>query len=105
VPETVGPKTVVPGAVAEWRQNWKVVAAAAVGMGLLSVPTYSMGIFMKPIEDTFGWSRAAISASHLLGHITGIVLAPLIGLVASFLFLLLGAYPEFPAKQQVPAKA
>ena len=79
--ETLGPGDTRPGAASEWRQNWKVVLAAAFGMGLLSVPTYSMGIFMKPIEDTFGWSRAAISASHLFGSITGIVLAPLIGLL------------------------
>lgn len=65
----------------EWRRNWKVVAAAAVGMGLLSLPTYSMGIFMKPIEDEFGWSRSAISASHLFGGFAGVVLGPVIGWV------------------------
>lgn len=65
----------------EWRRNWKVVLAAAVGMGLLSVPTYTMGVFMKPLEDEFGWSRAAIAGSHLFGAISSLVMGPLIGWV------------------------
>lgn len=65
----------------EWRRNWTVVLAAAVGMGLLSVPTYSMGIFLKPIEEEFGWSRAAISSGKLFGAVSGLLLGPVIGLV------------------------
>lgn len=65
----------------EWRRNWKVVLAAAVGMGLLSLPTYSMGVFMKPLEEEFGWSRSAIAGGKLFGAIGGLVMGPLIGLI------------------------
>jgi MFS family permease len=65
----------------EWRRNWTVVLAAAVGMGLLSVPTYSTGVFIKPLEEEFGWSRAAITSGKLFGALTGLILGPLVGLV------------------------
>ena len=46
--------------------GWVVVGAAAlitcVGMGAL----FSLGIFLKPIEESTGWSRSAISTVALL---------------------------------------
>lgn len=65
----------------EWRKNWTVVMAAAVGMGLVSVPTYSMGIFMQPLEEEFGWSRSAISSGKLFGAVSGLLLGPIIGMI------------------------
>ena len=41
--------------------GWVVLAASAavicVGMGTL----FSLGVFLKPIEESLGWSRSAIS--------------------------------------------
>lgn len=68
-------------ATQEWRRNWTVVLAAAVGMGLVSVPTYSMGIFMQPLEQEFGWSRSAISSGKLFGAFSGLLLGPVIGMI------------------------
>jgi MFS family permease len=49
--------------------GWVVVGAAAlitcVGMGAL----FSLGIFLKPIEESMGWSRTGISAIALLNWI------------------------------------
>jgi MFS family permease len=49
--------------------GWTVVAAAAVitcvGMGAL----FSMGIFLKPIEESMQWSRTGISAIALMNWI------------------------------------
>jgi len=46
--------------------GWIVLAAGAtvisVGMGAL----FSLGVFLKPIEETMGWSRTGISAIALL---------------------------------------
>ncbi len=66
---------------AEWNRNWTVVLAAAFGMGLLSVPTYSMGLFFEPLENEFGWSRASIAGGKLFGAISGLLAGPLIGLI------------------------
>jgi MFS family permease len=49
--------------------GWIVVAASAaivcVGMGAL----FSLGVFLKPMADTMGWSRGAISTVALLNWI------------------------------------
>ncbi|MGH7312134.1 MAG: MFS transporter, partial [Candidatus Rokuibacteriota bacterium] len=49
--------------------GWVVVGAAAlitcVGMGAL----FSLGIFLKPIEEAMGWSRTGISTIALLNWI------------------------------------
>src|ERR671925_716243 len=46
--------------------GWIVVAASAaivcIGMGAL----FSLGVFLKPMADTMGWSRGAISSVALL---------------------------------------
>ncbi len=49
--------------------GWVVLAAAALivcmGMGAL----FSLGVFLKPIEESMGWSRTGISAIALLNWI------------------------------------
>ena len=49
--------------------GWVVVGASSlivcVGMGAL----FSLGVFLKPMADTMGWSRAAISSVALLNWI------------------------------------
>lgn len=49
--------------------GWIVVAASAaivcIGMGSL----FSLGVFLKPMADTMGWSRGAISSVALLNWI------------------------------------
>src|SRR5512145_1852293 len=49
--------------------GWVVVGASAVivciGMGTL----FSLGVFLKPMADTMGWSRGAISSVALLNWI------------------------------------
>ena len=49
--------------------GWIVVGASAVivciGMGTL----FSLGVFLKPMADTMGWSRGAISSVALLNWI------------------------------------
>ena len=51
-------------AVDEWRQHWKVVLAAFAGMGVASVISYSSSLFIEPLEQEFGWSRAQIMSGH-----------------------------------------
>jgi MFS family permease len=65
---------------AEWRAHWPVVAASALGVGLMSVPSYLNGVFIGPLEKAFGWPRAAISSGFMLNAIAAIVLGPFIGL-------------------------
>ena len=62
-------------------RGWWVVSApflaAALGTG---AGQYGFGIFIEPLEETFGWSRAQISAS-LSFTAVGSLLAPFLGWV------------------------
>jgi hypothetical protein len=37
-----------------------MVAAAMAGFSLSTIGTHSMGLFMDPLSEEFGWSRAYI---------------------------------------------
>jgi predicted MFS family arabinose efflux permease len=50
-------------AVVEWSRHWTVVLAAAAGSFATSLSVYVLGLFMQPLQDSFGWSRASISAA------------------------------------------
>lgn len=64
----------------EWKQGWPVVVAGAVGMGSgIGLYTMVSGLFVRPLEAEFGWSRSEIA------------LAGAFALVASFVLPLLGA--------------
>ncbi|MCE4552899.1 MFS transporter [Roseateles cellulosilyticus] len=64
-PSTV-PSSAVSAEVSEFRRDkaWQVVLAAWVGvaMGLTALPFYTLGIFAKPLAQTFGWSRSVIQS-------------------------------------------
>ena len=46
--------------------GWIVVGAAAVIVGLGMGALFALGVFLKPMADTMGWSRGAISSVALL---------------------------------------
>jgi MFS family permease len=67
-------------AAASWRQHWPVVLAAGVGISLSTVPAYSIGIMIEPIEREFGWSRTAISSGKLITAVAIVLLSPFVGI-------------------------
>ena len=69
-----------PDAVAEWRKSWSVVIAAALGVGLMSVPSYSIGVFIGPLSAEFGWPRASIASVLLFNAVAAIALGWLVGM-------------------------
>ena len=54
--------TLNPQARAELAQGWPLVLAAAlaIGVGTMGIGFYSLGLFVKPLQAEFGWSRAAV---------------------------------------------
>ena len=68
-------------AVEEFARNWPVVLAGALGMALVSVGVYVMGIFIQPLEQEFGWKRAEIVAGMTIISLFGMIAAPFVGLV------------------------
>jgi len=65
----------------EWKEHWPLVLAGLVGMSFYSIITYTLGVFMEPLENEFGWSRAEISVGLTIFMLTAFVGGPLIGAV------------------------
>jgi MFS family permease len=68
----------------EFRLGWKVVMAAAlgVGIGVSGAPFYTLGVFLKPLSGEFGWSRAEASAATLFLTFGSALTAPVVGRLA-----------------------
>lgn len=66
-------------AASEWKQHWPLVGASMVGFSFYAVVTYSLGTFIAPLEQEFGWSRAAIAAGLMIFTVTAMIGGPLIG--------------------------
>jgi MFS family permease len=71
---------VQPTTAGEWRGHWPVVVSGAAGTTLVTLPLYSLGLMMGPLEQQFGWSRAQVSSGQAIVAIVGVVLAPLAGI-------------------------
>lgn len=69
------PKT----AGAEWQAYWPTVVAGIAGMSFFSMVTYQFGLFIAPLEDEFGWSRASISLGLTIFTVGSMLLGPLVG--------------------------
>jgi MFS family permease len=59
----------------EFRVGWRIVLAGLVGsmFGISALPFYTLGIFVRPLGDAFGWSREAIQwgfTVQMLGMLT-----------------------------------
>lgn len=68
-------------ASAEWRQSWTVVLAAATGMAVASIISYSNGLFIEPLEREFHWSRAQIMSGNSIASTLAVICAPFMGLL------------------------
>lgn len=66
-------------AAAEWRGHWPLVAASMLGMSFFSLITYTLGTFIEPLEQQFGWSRAQISLGLTIFTAVNFFGGPLIG--------------------------
>jgi MFS family permease len=86
-------------ASAELRQNWRVLVASGMGtaLGAASLPFYSFGTFVRPLESTFGWSRGQISTGFLFLSGTMAVMSPLLGFVIDHLGSRRAALLSIPA--------
>lgn len=68
-------------ALREWKDGWKLVLSACLGMSLSSLIVYAMGVFIRPLQAEFGWSRSDITSGFLINSCIGVVFAPAVGLL------------------------
>jgi len=63
----------------EWKTYWPLVLASMVGFSFHSVSTYSIGLFVTPLGDEFGWGRAEITGGLTIAALLSIPLSPVLG--------------------------
>ncbi len=59
----------------EWRRYGANLPPAVLGMTLVAVHSYGLGVVIDPLEQEFGWSRSQISAGPLVTSIVTLLLA------------------------------
>jgi MFS family permease len=67
--------------VNEFKRGWAVLLGSfiGVGVGLASMVYYSTGIWIRPWQEEFGWTRAEIGIQQSISVIVMMLLAPLVG--------------------------
>lgn len=72
------------GQAEEFRRGWRLVLAAAtgVGLGITGLTFYTLGIFIGPLTQEFGWSRTALASATILTTLTTLFLGPVVGRLA-----------------------
>lgn len=68
-------------AVAEWRRHGPLPLAAGLGYSMGVIHVYSLGAFMQPLQDEFGWSRAQTSVGLTIVGLAAAAAALPIGLM------------------------
>ena len=62
-------------------ESWRVASASSVGVfvSFASLLVYTFGVFLKPLAETFSWSREAVSAAFGIAAMTVAVVSPPLG--------------------------
>lgn len=66
---------------AEWTRYWYLPVAAALGYATAVLHVYSIGPFIEPLQQEFGWSRAQVSAGITISGLTGALFSVPVGLL------------------------
>ena len=68
----------------EFRRGWAPLLAAFLGtsLGIAALFFYSLGVFIKPLQAQFGWSRAALSGVPLIAIVGSAAVIPAVGALA-----------------------
>ena len=70
-----------PNPQGEFARGWKTLLASFLGMGvcIVSLSYYSGGIWIKPWQDEFGWTRTEIGTAQTLSTLVLVLTAPFAG--------------------------
>src|SRR6185295_20303241 len=66
-----------------FQSRWWIVFGATLSMLVAQGPVilYTLGLFIKPLNQEFGWDRASISAAGGLAAISSAIAIPFVGWV------------------------
>ncbi len=63
----------------EWKGHWPLVLSGTIGFSFHSVIVFSAGLFLQPLGQEFGWSRAQASIGLTMAALSTALLSPVIG--------------------------
>jgi MFS family permease len=65
----------------ELARGWKVLTASALGVtcGVTAIPIYTIGAFVGPLEQAYGWSRGSIQSATIFAYGAVVVAGPMAG--------------------------
>jgi MFS family permease len=66
----------------EWRRGWGVVLSAGVGFSLVTMHYAIVSVLMKPLSETYGWSRTQVTAGLTVATLIWPIFAFLVGKLA-----------------------
>jgi MFS family permease len=68
----------------EFKKGWPVVLSAAIGiaLGLSPLPFYTIGVFVQPLSQEFGWTQSQIQLGLAVMTLTVVVASPFVGWLA-----------------------
>jgi MFS family permease len=74
-------ETVSRASFAEFRHGWPIVLCASVGigLGLSPLPFYTIGVFVQPLSDQFGWTVGQILTGLAVMTLTLSLASPAVG--------------------------
>jgi len=61
------------------RNKLALTLAAMLGIGANAIPTYSLGLFLAPLSQEFGWTRAQVSLAVTITAATVMLASPFVG--------------------------
>lgn len=65
----------------EWRRHWPLVFSAMACLTVGALPTATLGLFMQPLSDEFGWSRTQVSIGLSIFALVSLPLTPFAGML------------------------
>jgi MFS family permease len=64
---------------AEWRRGWPLVLLSVLGLAVVNLMFYSLGVLMAPIHQDTGWTRAEITAGLPVAAFVSLAVLPIVG--------------------------
>ena len=66
-------------ALGEWKQHWLLALSATIGFTYSPVATYSLGLFMEPLQREFGWERSQVSMGLFVNALFAVLFTAPVG--------------------------
>jgi MFS family permease len=61
--------------ISEWRNGWRVLTAAAVGIGAgYNLFMYTASLFILPMQAEFGWTRSELALGSMVGLLSAFIM-------------------------------